>query len=121
MRASKRSAARAAALYKVRAGLQAKSAPSAEALEALVEAIDANVTGPFGIRSIASLDLEAEVPPRCDLPWMDRGLTLLYYAAWRGRDPIVHALLRARAEPARHTRDASGRGGAWTREGDRNT
>ena len=98
MRASKRSAARATALYEVREGLVERRPPPDALLAAWSDAIDANVQSPFGVRKLAAFDLAAPLPPHADLPWLDER-SLLFYAAWRGRDPIVHSLLRARAEP----------------------
>ena len=98
MRASKRSAARATALYEVREGLVERRPPPDALLAAWSDAIDANVQSPFGVRKLAAFDLAVPLPPHADLPWLDER-SLLFYAAWRGRDPIVHSLLRARAEP----------------------
>ncbi|CAE7246332.1 ASB2 [Symbiodinium necroappetens] len=70
-----------------------------EEAAAFFHAIDARDAAGFGIRKLATLDIDGlHEAPAC-ISW-ERSISLIYYAAWRKRDHFVNALLHARANPS---------------------
>ena len=62
-------------------------------------AIDEKQLGTFGIRSLARIDVNTPLPAPLEIAAWSARFTLLDYAAWRQRDTLARALLRAGAEP----------------------
>ncbi|EKX35519.1 hypothetical protein GUITHDRAFT_146440 [Guillardia theta CCMP2712] len=98
-------------MHKNGVSMEGRREMTEQEVEYFMEAINMGQKQKFGLVKLSQLNLDALVPSPADLPWHPR-TTLLAYAAWKKKDGVTGALLRAGADASvRHDEQSEERRG----------